>query len=57
MPVLVIGGEKASGELLGQQMKVVATNAQMIVLKKCGHWVPEEKPKETTEPLINFLSD
>src|SRR5580704_15317946 len=28
MPVLAIGGEKANGEVLGQQMKIVATDAK-----------------------------
>lgn len=55
MPVLAIGGEKANGTLLGEQMKIVATDAQMVVLKDCGHWVMEEKPKETTEALLKFL--
>jgi len=55
MPVLAIGGEKANGTVLGEQMKLVATDATMIVLKDCGHWVMEEKPKETTEALIKFL--
>ncbi len=55
MPVLAIGGEKANGVVLGEQMKLVATNATMIVLKNCGHWVMEEKPKETTEALVKFL--
>jgi pimeloyl-ACP methyl ester carboxylesterase len=56
MPVLAIGGEKASGTVLGQQMKLVATNATMIVLKNTGHWVMEEKPKETTDALVSFLT-
>ena len=55
MPVLAIGGEKANGTLLGQQMKIVATNATMIVLKNTGHWVLEENPKETTDALMKFL--
>jgi pimeloyl-ACP methyl ester carboxylesterase len=55
MPVLAIGGEKANGKVLGEQMKLVATNATMVVLKNCGHWVLEEKPKETTDALMNFL--
>jgi pimeloyl-ACP methyl ester carboxylesterase len=55
MPVLAIGGEKANGEVLGQQMKIVATDAKMIVLKDCGHWVLEERTKETTDALMNFL--
>jgi len=55
MPVLAIGGEKANGEVLGQQMKIVATDATMVVLKNTGHWVLEENPKETTEALMKFL--
>jgi pimeloyl-ACP methyl ester carboxylesterase len=55
MPVLAIGGEKANGKLLGEQMKIVATDAKMVVLKDCGHWVLEEKPKETTDALMRFL--
>ncbi|MGC2530706.1 MAG: alpha/beta hydrolase [Candidatus Acidiferrum sp.] len=55
MPVLAIGGEKANGAVLGEQMKLVATNPKVLVLKDCGHWVMEEKPKETTEALIKFL--
>jgi pimeloyl-ACP methyl ester carboxylesterase len=55
MPVLAIGGEKANGALLGAQMKLVASNATMIVLQGSGHWVMEEKPKETMDALLNFL--
>lgn len=55
MPVLAIGGEKANGEVLGQQMKLVARDAKMIVLKDTGHWVLEERPKETTAALLSFL--
>jgi pimeloyl-ACP methyl ester carboxylesterase len=55
MPVLSIGGDKANGAVLGEQVKIVAPNATMIVLKDCGHWVLEEKPKETTDALLNFL--
>jgi pimeloyl-ACP methyl ester carboxylesterase len=55
MPVLAIGGEKANGTLLGQQMKLVATNATMLVLKNTGHWVLEEQPTQTTAALLNFL--
>jgi len=55
MPVLAIGGEKANGTVLGEQMKLVASNATMLVLKNCGHWVMEEKPRETTDALMKFL--
>jgi pimeloyl-ACP methyl ester carboxylesterase len=55
MPVLVIGGEKALGEVLGQQMKLVATDVTVVVLKDTGHWLLEERPKETTDALVKFL--
>ena len=55
MPVLAIGGEKANGAVLGEQMKLVTTDSTMLVLKDCGHWVMEEKPKETIDALLKFL--
>jgi pimeloyl-ACP methyl ester carboxylesterase len=56
MPVLAIGGEKASGQVLGDQIKLVATDTTVIVLKNTGHWVLEENPKETTAAIMSFLS-
>jgi pimeloyl-ACP methyl ester carboxylesterase len=55
MPVLSIGGEKSLGSELGGQMKLVAENPIVIVLPNTGHWILEEKPKETTDALVNFL--
>jgi len=55
IPVLAIGGEKSLGEVLGQQMKLVATDVTLVVLKDTGHWVMEERPKETMEALMKFL--
>jgi pimeloyl-ACP methyl ester carboxylesterase len=55
MPVLVIGGEKSLGEALAQQMKLVASNVTVVVLKDTGHWVLEERPQETTAALQEFL--
>jgi pimeloyl-ACP methyl ester carboxylesterase len=55
MPVLVLGGEKSLGEALAQQMKLVASDVTVVVLKDTGHWVLEERPKETTVALQEFL--
>jgi pimeloyl-ACP methyl ester carboxylesterase len=49
MPVLSIGGEKSLGKELGQQMKLVATDVTVVVLPDTGHWILEERPKETTD--------
>lgn len=54
-PVLVIGGEKANGDVLGRQAKLVASDVTVVVLKDTGHWVLEERPKETTDALVKFL--
>lgn len=55
MPVLSIGGEKANGQVLGDQAKLVAAEATVVVLKNTGHWLLEENGKETTEALLKFL--
>jgi len=55
MPVLAMGGEKANGEALGKQVKLVATNVETLVLPNTGHWVMEERPRETMDALTRFL--
>jgi pimeloyl-ACP methyl ester carboxylesterase len=55
MPVLAIGGEKANGDVLGRQMKLVASDATIVVLQGSGHWVMEERPRETADALLKFL--
>src|SRR3979411_12302 len=55
MPVLSIGGEKSLGDALAQQMKLVATDVTVVVLKDTGHWILEENPKATTDALMKFL--
>src|SRR6476469_1237113 len=55
VPVLSIGGEKSLGNELAAQMKLVATDVTVVVLKDTGHWILEERPKETTDALVKFL--
>jgi pimeloyl-ACP methyl ester carboxylesterase len=55
MPVLSIGGEKSLGNQLAQQMKLVASDVTVVVPKDTGHWVLEERGKETTDALVKFL--
>ncbi len=55
VPVLSIGGEKANGAALGAQVKLVAPNVKVIVLKDTGHWILEERPQETIAALVDFL--
>ena len=43
------------GRPLGEQMKLAATDVKVVVLKDAGHWIMEERPKETMKALVNFL--
>jgi len=55
MPVLAMGGEKANGDALGKQVRLVATSVETLVLPNTGHWVMEERPRETMDALMRFL--
>jgi pimeloyl-ACP methyl ester carboxylesterase len=55
MPVLSLAGERASAAILAPQMKSVAANVTAIDFKDTGHWLMEERPKETMDALLNFL--
>jgi pimeloyl-ACP methyl ester carboxylesterase len=55
MAVLSIGGDKANGDALGKQVKLVAANAASVTLANSGHWVLEERPQETADALMHFL--
>ena len=55
IPVLSVGGEKALGSALGAQAKLIAPNVKVVVLENTGHWIMEERPKETIAALVDFL--
>jgi quercetin dioxygenase-like cupin family protein len=42
---------------LAQQTKLIAPAVTSIVLPDTGHWLMEERPPETAEALMQFLSD
>src|SRR6185503_13205436 len=44
MPMLVLTGERASGEFLIQQGRLVADKVEGVVIKGAGHWLMEEAP-------------
>jgi pimeloyl-ACP methyl ester carboxylesterase len=55
MPMLVLTGEKASGEFLIQQARLVATNVDGLVIKGSGHWLMEEAPDQVIPLLVAFI--
>ena len=56
MPVLVLTGEKASGNFLIEQTKLVATNVDGKVIAGSGHWLIDEAPQQTIPALITFIN-
>jgi pimeloyl-ACP methyl ester carboxylesterase len=56
MPVQVLTGEKASGNFLIDQTRLVATNVQGTIIKGSGHWLMSEAPEQTIPELVTFLN-
>src|SRR5262245_31160381 len=55
MPMLVLTGEKASGEFLIAQGRLVDTNVQGVVIKGSGHWLMDEAPEHVMPQLVAFI--
>jgi pimeloyl-ACP methyl ester carboxylesterase len=55
MPMLVLTGEKASGEFLITQARLVAENVEGVVVKGSGHWLIDEAPPQVTPKLLGFF--
>lgn len=55
MPMLVLSGEKAGGQFLIDQGRMVDTNVEGVIIKGSGHWLMEEAPGQTIPALVAFL--
>ena len=56
MPMLVLTGEKASGEFLIEQARLVDSNVEGVVIKGSGHWLMEEAPSQVIPRLVGFIN-
>jgi pimeloyl-ACP methyl ester carboxylesterase len=56
MPMLVLTGEKASGNFLIEQAKLVATDVKGVVVPGSGHWLMEEAPDTVIPAIIDFIN-
>jgi len=56
MPMLVLTGERASGEFLIQQGRLVADKVEGVVIKGAGHWLMEEAPGQVIPKLVEFFA-
>jgi pimeloyl-ACP methyl ester carboxylesterase len=55
MPMLVLTGEKASGEFLITQGRLVAEDVEGVVVKGSGHWLMDEAPDQVVPKLVAFF--
>ncbi|MEM9508193.1 MAG: alpha/beta hydrolase [Cyanobacteria bacterium P01_E01_bin.35] len=55
MPILTIGGEQTLGDWAYKVMSVAAESVQGVLVKNCGHWIPEERPDELLQYLTTFF--
>jgi pimeloyl-ACP methyl ester carboxylesterase len=56
MPMLVLTGEKASGDFLIEQARLVDNDVNGVVIKGSGHWLMEEAPQQVIPRLVAFIN-
>ena len=56
MPMLVLSGEKAGGQFLIDQGKLVNSNVEGVIVTGSGHWLMEEAPDKVIPRLVEFLN-
>ena len=56
MPMLVLTGEKASGQFLIDQGRLVASNVEGVIVKGSGHWLMDEARAKVVPKLVDFFS-
>lgn len=57
MPMLVLSGEKAGGQFLIDQGRLVDTNVEGVIIKGSGHWLIDEAPSQVIPKLVEFLAN
>ena len=51
VPLIALGGEKGLGAKVQEMVKAVAANVDGSVLPDCGHFIPEEAPREVVRNI------
>jgi pimeloyl-ACP methyl ester carboxylesterase len=55
MPMLVLSGEKAGGQFLIDQGRLVDDNVTGVIIKGSGHWLIDEAPDQVIPELVKFF--
>jgi len=56
MPMLVLSGEKAGGQFLIDQGRMVDDNVEGVIITGSGHWLIDEAPDQVIPKLVAFLT-
>jgi pimeloyl-ACP methyl ester carboxylesterase len=56
-PVVAIGGVKGLGAKVGQGVNLLAAHVDAYTIAGCGHFVPEECPKELVQHILTLVKD
>lgn len=56
MPMLVLSGEKAGGQFLIDQARLVDDNVEGVIIKGSGHWLIDEAPDQVMAKLVAFAT-
>lgn len=56
MPVLAVGADHGYGVGSLTTMRLVAAEPQSWMAEDCGHYIPEERPRELAAALLSFFS-
>ena len=55
MPMLVLSGEKAGGQFLIDQARLVAKDVTGVIVEGSGHWLMDEAPAKVIPALASFI--
>lgn len=56
IPMLVLTGERASGDFLIAQGRLVADHVEGVVVAGSGHWLIDEAPDEVIPRIVAFMA-
>jgi pimeloyl-ACP methyl ester carboxylesterase len=53
MPVIAMGGAKGGlGAKVGEMVKLVAANVEVVIVPDSGHFLPEERPAAVIKQIV-----
>jgi pimeloyl-ACP methyl ester carboxylesterase len=54
--MLVLSGEKAGGQFLIDQARLVDSNVEGVIITGSGHWLIDEAPGQVIPKFVEFLA-